>query len=93
MFQLNVTVPQNAVEIYAELQASGNGNEEFWVSMPLLDIQWVTLMERTSTSTLRMNLSTRFRLGSLCRMAPSERFVSQLTVGLLGQPSRKMPPL
>ena len=29
--QLNVTVPQNAVQIYAELFASGNGNEEFWV--------------------------------------------------------------
>ncbi|PPR08105.1 hypothetical protein CVT24_010566 [Panaeolus cyanescens] len=29
-FSLNVTVPQNAVEIYAELYASGNGNEEFW---------------------------------------------------------------
>ncbi|KAH9911065.1 peptide N-acetyl-beta-D-glucosaminyl asparaginase amidase A-domain-containing protein [Fomitopsis serialis] len=27
---LNVTVPQNAVAIYAELYASGNGNEEFW---------------------------------------------------------------
>ncbi|KAH9935048.1 peptide N-acetyl-beta-D-glucosaminyl asparaginase amidase A-domain-containing protein [Fomitopsis serialis] len=29
-FSLNVTVPQNAVAIYAELYASGNGNEEFW---------------------------------------------------------------
>ncbi|KAI0797667.1 peptide N-acetyl-beta-D-glucosaminyl asparaginase amidase A-domain-containing protein [Abortiporus biennis] len=29
-FSLNVTVPQNAVQIYAELFASGNGNEEFW---------------------------------------------------------------
>ncbi|KAJ8489682.1 hypothetical protein ONZ45_g13482 [Pleurotus djamor] len=29
-FSINVTVPQNAVEIYAELYASGNGNEEFW---------------------------------------------------------------
>jgi len=29
-FSLNVTVPQNAVQIYAELLASGNGNEEFW---------------------------------------------------------------
>ncbi|KAF8894619.1 peptide N-acetyl-beta-D-glucosaminyl asparaginase amidase A-domain-containing protein [Infundibulicybe gibba] len=29
-FSLNVTLPQNAVELYAELYASGNGNEEFW---------------------------------------------------------------
>ncbi|KAF7354571.1 Peptide-N4-(N-acetyl-beta-glucosaminyl)asparagine amidase A [Mycena sanguinolenta] len=29
-FSINVTVPQNAVEIYAELIPSGNGNEEFW---------------------------------------------------------------
>ncbi|KAL0946894.1 hypothetical protein HGRIS_013058 [Hohenbuehelia grisea] len=29
-FSLNVTVPQNAVEVYAELYASGNGQEEFW---------------------------------------------------------------
>ncbi|KAH9951906.1 peptide N-acetyl-beta-D-glucosaminyl asparaginase amidase A-domain-containing protein [Amylocystis lapponica] len=29
-FSLNVTVPQNAVQIYAELYASGNGDEEFW---------------------------------------------------------------
>ncbi|KAI0306572.1 peptide N-acetyl-beta-D-glucosaminyl asparaginase amidase A-domain-containing protein [Multifurca ochricompacta] len=28
--QLNVTLPRNAVAAYAELQASGNGNEEFW---------------------------------------------------------------
>ncbi|TFK42579.1 peptide N-acetyl-beta-D-glucosaminyl asparaginase amidase A-domain-containing protein [Crucibulum laeve] len=29
-FSLNVTLPQNAVKVYAELFASGNGNEEFW---------------------------------------------------------------
>ncbi|KAL6305342.1 peptide N-acetyl-beta-D-glucosaminyl asparaginase amidase A-domain-containing protein [Sparassis latifolia] len=29
-FSLNVTVPQNAVQIYAELYASGNAEEEFW---------------------------------------------------------------
>ncbi|KAI0320099.1 peptide N-acetyl-beta-D-glucosaminyl asparaginase amidase A-domain-containing protein [Amylostereum chailletii] len=29
-FSLNVTLPRNAVAAYAELQASGNGNEEFW---------------------------------------------------------------
>lgn len=29
-FSLNVTLPQNTVEIYAELYASGNGQEEFW---------------------------------------------------------------
>ncbi|KAG1772681.1 peptide N-acetyl-beta-D-glucosaminyl asparaginase amidase A-domain-containing protein [Suillus occidentalis] len=29
-FQLNVTLPQNTIEIYAELYASGNGAEEFW---------------------------------------------------------------
>ncbi|KAI6022667.1 peptide N-acetyl-beta-D-glucosaminyl asparaginase amidase A-domain-containing protein [Pisolithus marmoratus] len=29
-FSLNVTLPQNTVEIYAELYASGNGKEEFW---------------------------------------------------------------
>ncbi|KAF7789510.1 hypothetical protein EIP86_000456 [Pleurotus ostreatoroseus] len=29
-FSLNVTIPQNAVQIFAELQASGNGDEEFW---------------------------------------------------------------
>ncbi|KAF9454494.1 hypothetical protein P691DRAFT_655993 [Macrolepiota fuliginosa MF-IS2] len=29
-FSINVTLPQNAVEVYAELYASGNGNEEFW---------------------------------------------------------------
>lgn len=29
-FSLNVTLPQNTVEIYAELYASGNGEEEFW---------------------------------------------------------------
>ncbi|KZT24098.1 hypothetical protein NEOLEDRAFT_1068147 [Neolentinus lepideus HHB14362 ss-1] len=30
IFSLNVTVPENAVQIYAELQASGNSDEEFW---------------------------------------------------------------
>ncbi|CAL1705060.1 unnamed protein product [Somion occarium] len=30
IFSLNVTVPRNAIQIFAELQASGNGNEEFW---------------------------------------------------------------
>jgi len=30
--QLNVTLPQNTFELYAELFASGNGQEEFWVS-------------------------------------------------------------
>lgn len=29
--QLNVTVPTNAVAAYAELYASGNNEEEFWV--------------------------------------------------------------
>ncbi|KIJ17411.1 hypothetical protein PAXINDRAFT_73494 [Paxillus involutus ATCC 200175] len=29
-FSLNVTLPRNTVEIYAELYASGNGEEEFW---------------------------------------------------------------
>ncbi|KAI9453624.1 peptide N-acetyl-beta-D-glucosaminyl asparaginase amidase A-domain-containing protein [Lactarius psammicola] len=29
-FSLNVTLPRNAVAAFAELQASGNGNEEFW---------------------------------------------------------------
>ncbi|KAK7054897.1 hypothetical protein VNI00_003360 [Paramarasmius palmivorus] len=31
-FSINVTLPQNAVEVYAELYASGNGEEEFWYS-------------------------------------------------------------
>ncbi|KAI0928911.1 hypothetical protein AcW2_004771 [Taiwanofungus camphoratus] len=30
VFSLNVTVPQNAVQVYAELYASGSGDEEFW---------------------------------------------------------------
>ncbi|KAF8582025.1 hypothetical protein K439DRAFT_1392175 [Ramaria rubella] len=29
-FSLNVTLPRNSIEAYAELYASGNGNEEFW---------------------------------------------------------------
>lgn len=29
-FSIDVTLPQNTVEVYAELYASGNGNEEFW---------------------------------------------------------------
>jgi hypothetical protein len=29
--QVNVTLPQNSVQVYAELHASGNANEEFWV--------------------------------------------------------------
>ncbi|KAF8201834.1 peptide N-acetyl-beta-D-glucosaminyl asparaginase amidase A-domain-containing protein [Pholiota molesta] len=29
-FSLNVTLPQNTVKVFAELYASGNGNEEFW---------------------------------------------------------------
>lgn len=29
-FSINVTLPQNTVEVYAELYPSGNGNEEFW---------------------------------------------------------------
>lgn len=29
-FTINATVPQNAVQIYAELYASGNSEEEFW---------------------------------------------------------------
>jgi len=29
-FSINVTIPQNAIEVYAELYASGNGQEEFW---------------------------------------------------------------
>ncbi|ESK96973.1 peptide-n4-(n-acetyl-beta-glucosaminyl)asparagine amidase a [Moniliophthora roreri MCA 2997] len=31
-FSLNLTLPQNAIEVYAELYASGNGEEEFWYS-------------------------------------------------------------
>ncbi|KAF9564641.1 hypothetical protein CPC08DRAFT_660179 [Agrocybe pediades] len=29
-FSINVTLPQNTVKVFAELYASGNGNEEFW---------------------------------------------------------------
>ncbi|KAJ3558288.1 hypothetical protein NP233_g11538 [Leucocoprinus birnbaumii] len=29
-FSIDVTLPQNTVEVYAELYASGNGQEEFW---------------------------------------------------------------
>ncbi|KAJ7485270.1 peptide N-acetyl-beta-D-glucosaminyl asparaginase amidase A-domain-containing protein [Mycena latifolia] len=29
-FSINVTLPQNAVEVYAELYPSGNSDEEFW---------------------------------------------------------------
>ncbi|KAF5331091.1 hypothetical protein D9619_005764 [Psilocybe cf. subviscida] len=29
-FSLNVTLPRNSVQVFAELYASGNGNEEFW---------------------------------------------------------------
>ncbi|VDB82940.1 unnamed protein product [Peniophora sp. CBMAI 1063] len=29
-FSLNITIPVNSVAAYAELQASGNGEEEFW---------------------------------------------------------------
>ncbi|KAF8136358.1 peptide N-acetyl-beta-D-glucosaminyl asparaginase amidase A-domain-containing protein [Boletus edulis] len=32
-FSLNVTLPRNTVQIYAELYASGNGDEEFWTSI------------------------------------------------------------
>ncbi|KAL0581739.1 hypothetical protein V5O48_000321 [Marasmius crinis-equi] len=31
-FSIDVTLPQNAVQVYAELYASGNGEEEFWYS-------------------------------------------------------------
>jgi len=31
--QINQTFPINTVEAYAELYASGNGNEEFWVRL------------------------------------------------------------
>ncbi|KAH7914650.1 peptide N-acetyl-beta-D-glucosaminyl asparaginase amidase A-domain-containing protein [Hygrophoropsis aurantiaca] len=30
IFSINVTLPTNTVEVYAELYASGNGDEEFW---------------------------------------------------------------
>ncbi|KAH7889693.1 peptide N-acetyl-beta-D-glucosaminyl asparaginase amidase A-domain-containing protein [Phlebopus sp. FC_14] len=30
MFSMNLTLPRNTIEIYAELYASGNGEEEFW---------------------------------------------------------------
>ncbi|KAF8902138.1 peptide N-acetyl-beta-D-glucosaminyl asparaginase amidase A-domain-containing protein [Gymnopilus junonius] len=30
MFSLNVTLPRNSVKVFAEVYASGNGNEEFW---------------------------------------------------------------
>jgi hypothetical protein len=29
-FSLNVTLPRNSVQVFAELYASGNGDEEFW---------------------------------------------------------------
>lgn len=29
--KLNVTLPRNTIEVYAELFASGNGDEEAWV--------------------------------------------------------------
>ena len=32
--QTSVTLPKNAVEVYAEIYASGNGDEEFWVTFP-----------------------------------------------------------
>ncbi|KAF7342117.1 Peptide-N4-(N-acetyl-beta-glucosaminyl)asparagine amidase A [Mycena venus] len=31
-FSINVTLPQNAIEVYAELYPSGNGKEETWYS-------------------------------------------------------------
>lgn len=38
LLQVSVNVPRNAVEIYAEIYASGNGAEEFWVSFLLCRI-------------------------------------------------------
>ncbi len=35
--KINVTLPQNTVQVYAELYASGNGNEEFWVCLVFLE--------------------------------------------------------
>lgn len=35
-FTTNVTLPTNTVEVYAEIYASGNGDEEFWVGLSLL---------------------------------------------------------
>ncbi|KDR81615.1 hypothetical protein GALMADRAFT_59305 [Galerina marginata CBS 339.88] len=29
-FSINVTLPRNSIQVFAELYASGNGNEEFW---------------------------------------------------------------
>lgn len=36
LLQLNVTFPRNTIKVFAELYASGNGEEEFWVGpLPL----------------------------------------------------------
>jgi hypothetical protein len=35
--QVPVTIPQNAIEIYAEIYASGNSQEEFWVCIKRVD--------------------------------------------------------
>ena len=34
-FSINVTLPRNAVQVFAELYASGNGDEETWVYLNL----------------------------------------------------------
>lgn len=36
LLQLNVTLPRNTIKVFAELYASGNGDEEFWVGGFLL---------------------------------------------------------
>jgi Peptide N-acetyl-beta-D-glucosaminyl asparaginase amidase A len=62
--QLNVTLPQNAVAAYAELQASGFGNEEFWVSSPPLESSPGSLIVRlelwASISTFLTNFLVTF---------------------------------
>jgi hypothetical protein len=76
--QLNVTLPQNTVEIYAELYASGNGAEEFWVRDTLLHIRKANhqLILLSSTTTQPMNISDIFHLAQHTAEALSVRFVS-----------------
>jgi len=67
-FSINVTLPQNTVKVYAELYASGNGEEEFWVrTLELVSLHTTYQLLYLSISTLQTNTFPT------CLMASSDK--------------------
>lgn len=87
-FTKTVTLPKNTVSVYAELYASGNAQEEFWV-LPLvysyysIRYSWAVC----SISMLRMSSLATYRKALLMDGDPSARFACSWMARLVTSPN------